>query len=126
MLTDELIQYALGMWGEVEAEEIDPGLRDRILGSPRAKELAARPREQPTLDEVRRQYGGPGVSGDEMLLRIVTDTGSVEAMKAHQAGFAGNGREAPLAALIQRLDRLPAIRHVAVRRQGLSIELGRL
>ncbi len=74
MLTDELIQYALGRWGQVEADDIEPGLRDRILASPRAKEFAARPPDQPSLDEVRRQYGGPGVSDDEMLLRIVTDT----------------------------------------------------
>ncbi len=126
MLTDELIQYALGMWGQVEAEEIDPDLRDRILGSPRAKELAARSLDQPTLEEVRRQYGGSGVSDDEMLLRIVTDTSSVETMKAHQAGFAGNGPVAPLAALIARLDRLPTVKHVTVRRPNLSIELGRL
>ena len=125
MLTDELIQYALGMWGEVEAEEIEPDLRDRILGSPRAKELAARPREQPTLEGGRRQYGGPGVWGAALLLRLGRDTQSVEAMKAHGAGFAGNGPVAPLAALIERLHRLPAIRHVTVHRQDLSIELGR-
>ena len=125
VLTDEVIQYSLGRWGQVEADDIEPGLRDRILASPRAKELAAHPPEQPSLDEVRRQYGGPGVSDDEMLLRIVTDTASVDAMKAHQAGFAAQGAVPPLLELIQRLDRLPTVRQVAIRRPGLTLELGR-
>ena len=39
-VTDEVLLYALGFWGEEEAQSIDADLKDRLLSSPRAKELA--------------------------------------------------------------------------------------
>ena len=41
VITDEIIHYALGWWGEDERSSIDPNVRDIILSSPRAKELGA-------------------------------------------------------------------------------------
>lgn len=125
VLTDEVIQFALGAWGEEEANGIDPDVRDRILGSARAKELARVAVPQPSLDEVRRRHGGPGVSDEAMLLRIATDAASVEAMRAGGASLAPDGRAVPLTDLIARLDRLPSTRHVRIEKAGLSLTLAR-
>src|SRR3970282_49152 len=53
---DEVIQYALGLWGEEECSSIDPNVRDRILDRLRARELAHWQPPQPSLNEVRREY----------------------------------------------------------------------
>ena len=39
-VTDEVLLYALGFWGEEEAESIEDNLKDRLLSTPRARELA--------------------------------------------------------------------------------------
>jgi oxaloacetate decarboxylase (Na+ extruding) subunit alpha len=82
VITDEVIHYALGWWGHEESSSIDPNVRDVILNSPRAKELARRQPEQLTLKELRQRYGGPGVSDDEMLLRIRFRTPTVRPIQS--------------------------------------------
>jgi oxaloacetate decarboxylase alpha subunit len=57
---DEVIQYALGLWGEEESSSIDPDVRDRILSRPRARELARWEPPQLSLREVRQKLGGNG------------------------------------------------------------------
>jgi hypothetical protein len=66
-----LIKYALGFWGKEDSLAIDPNIRDRILSHPRARDLEGSEPPQPSLDEVRREIGGPGVSDDEFLLRYI-------------------------------------------------------
>ena len=67
-ITDEVILYALGFWGEEEAESIDADLRDRILSRPRAKELSRMKPPELSLEEFRAKFGGAGVSDDDALL----------------------------------------------------------
>jgi oxaloacetate decarboxylase alpha subunit len=59
-ISDEVIKYALGFWGEEDSLAIDPEIRDRILSAPRAKELGQREPPQPSLEEVRREMGATG------------------------------------------------------------------
>ncbi len=105
-VTDQTIHYALGRWGGQEAiDAMDPDVRDAIMSRPRARELAAWEPPQPSLDEIRRNYGGPGVSDEEMLLRMEVRQEEIEAMRA-----AGSPRRyehldatQPLVALLARL-----------------------
>ena len=39
-VTDEIIQYALGLWGREALEHMDANIRDLILNRPRAREIA--------------------------------------------------------------------------------------
>ncbi|HSE46030.1 MAG TPA: hypothetical protein VLA89_11960, partial [Gemmatimonadales bacterium] len=66
-VTDEVIQYALGLWGREAPEVMDQDVRDRILARPRARELAAASTEQdnPSLAELRRRHGG--ITDDELV-----------------------------------------------------------
>jgi oxaloacetate decarboxylase alpha subunit len=125
VITDEVIHYALGWWGEEERFGIDPNVRDLILSTPRAKQLAGKEPPQLTLKELRRRYGGHGVSDDELLLRIAADAESVAAMRAAPPGRRYDGEGEPLVSLIERLSAYKSCRQVTIRRPGLSLTLGR-
>ncbi len=87
-VTDEVLLYALGFWGDEEAQSIEPGLKDRLLSSPRAKELGnLRPPEM-SLKEFREKFGGSGVSDDNRLLHYFAGEDAVGAMRA--AGAPGD------------------------------------
>src|SRR5690606_5044368 len=42
-VSDEIIQYALGFWGDDERNAIKPDVLERLLDRPRARELAKNP-----------------------------------------------------------------------------------
>jgi oxaloacetate decarboxylase (Na+ extruding) subunit alpha len=122
-ITDEVIHYALGWWGEEERSSIDPNVRDIILSSPRAKELADRQPEQLTKKELRQRYGGLGVSDDELLLRMVTDKESVESMRK-AASSNTRGKADPLIELVNRLAAFGKDTQLTIRTAGLSLTMG--
>lgn len=124
-ITDEVIHYALGWWGDEERDSIDPNIRDRILSSPRARELVSKKPEQTTLKELRQRYGGPGVTDDELLLRIATDKESVAAMRAASPGRTYTSGSEPLVALIERLSAYKTCTQIRIQKKGASITLGR-
>jgi len=81
-VSDEIIKYALGFYGEEEASSIDPNVRDKILDRPRAKQLAGSKPSEPSVDELRKKWGGTGISDDEVLLRYFAGEQEVAAMRA--------------------------------------------
>jgi oxaloacetate decarboxylase (Na+ extruding) subunit alpha len=80
MVPDELVAYALGRYGEPPAP-IEPGVRDRILGSKRADDIAAHTPEEPTLEELRARYGTGG-DDDLLILKALIPEGDIAAMQA--------------------------------------------
>ncbi len=125
IISDETVLYALGFWGQEECTSMDPDIRDRILSLPRAKELARWKLPQPSLQEVRQQYGGPGVSDDELLLRLSTDKQSVDSLRAAGPASVLNGEPSPLARLVEQLNRSKSCRQIRIRKERLSITLNR-
>lgn len=122
-VTDELIQYAMGFWGEEASSAIEPNVKDRILSSPRARELANWEPPEPTIDEVRQRIGGPGISDDELLLRFIVQEEEIKRMRA-----AGPIKEYPtgnssVVALIQELTRQRHLRYVSVKKGAFSLTL---
>lgn len=81
VVPDEVLIYALGHLGRPPAA-LDPDVLDRILSSPRGRELQAWEPPQPTLTELRREYGGPDLSDEELLLRYLVPLDDVEAARA--------------------------------------------
>ena len=53
-VTDQVIRYALGHFGEEAVTAMDQEVRARILDRPRAKEIMAQTREHPTIADMRR------------------------------------------------------------------------
>ena len=124
-ITDEVIHYALGWWGEEESSSINPNIRDIILSSPRAKELANRKPEQITLKEIRQRYGELGLSDDELLLRISSDKESVDLMRAAGPRNGYDRQSEPLVALVERLSAYKSCTQVRVQKDGMSLTIGR-
>lgn len=81
-VTDEVIQYALGLWGEEESTSMDLNVRDKILSRPRARELAKWEPPETSLKELRTKLGGQGVSDDDLLLRYFAGEADVEVMRS--------------------------------------------
>ena len=124
-VSDEIIAYALGYWGTHECDAIDPHVRDRILDRPRARKLAQNPPEEVSLGEVRRVYGGNGVSDEEMLLRIFTGEASVDAMRtaniSHDRGPPTNS----ITGLINYLSTEDRVGYFAIQKSGLNLVLNK-
>ena len=122
-VTDQTIDYALGRYGAEGAAEMDPDIKHRILDRPRARERAEAALPDPSLQDMRRKFGGHGVSDEELLLRWIASKDEVDAMRA-----AGPPREyltaaQPLVSLIRDLTRRTDCRRIQVRKPGFSMTL---
>jgi oxaloacetate decarboxylase alpha subunit len=122
---DEVIQYAIGLWGEEESSSIDPNVKDRILGMPRAKELADWKPPEPSLAELRGQYGGPGVSDDDLLLRYFAGNEEVDALRASGPARPDYETTHPAVKLIRELTKPTSCNHIEVSNRTLSLVLDR-
>jgi len=124
-VTDEVLLYALGFWGEEEARSIEANLKDRLLNSPRAKELAnLRPPEM-SLKEFREKFGGSGVSDDDRLLHYFAGEDAVAAMRAAGAPSDYPMASTPLLALIEQLTKRKQATRVSITRNGFSLRMER-
>jgi oxaloacetate decarboxylase alpha subunit len=121
-VSDEVIQYALGFWGDEEAAAIDPGVKDRILARPRAGEIRRWVPPNISLRQVRETHGGPGVSDDELLLRYFSSEEDVARMKAAAGAPAGGNY---IVKLVENLTRQSARRQIFIRTGELSLRLER-
>ena len=123
---DEVILFALGVFGEDSGQPwMDQNLKDRLLASPRAKELkemaAKRMRDIP-LKDLRDKLGGPGVSDEEFLLRyIMKGEDEIRAMRAAGPPRKYLGAETPLLTLIEELGKHKQVRYVQVQRGSDSL-----
>ena len=122
-VTDQVINYALGIWGEEGARDMDPNVKDKILNRPRAKELAKWVPPEPSLHEVRQKIGGPGVSDEELLLRWLLHEEEIAAMRA-----AGPIREYvtainPLVALIEEMAQRTDVSRIHVEKPDFALTL---
>ncbi len=123
--TDEVIQYALGTWGEEESASIDANVKDQILNRPRARELKSAPAPELTLQQFRAQLGGAGISDDEALLRYFAGKDDVERMKGEAPVRDYLSGQQPLVRLIEELSKQKKFRQIVVRRGNLAIRLER-
>jgi hypothetical protein len=102
---------------------MDANVKETILNRPRAKEIAARPHPSDTLQELRRKYGGPGVSDEEVVSRFFTSKEDVERMRA--AGppriYGANGN--PLVNLVGELSKKNQRNSVYIKNSNFSLRL---
>jgi oxaloacetate decarboxylase alpha subunit len=124
-VTDQVIQYASGHWGEEAASEVDPEVRAKILDRPRAKEFAAWQPPQPTIEELRGKLGGPSLSDDELLMRYVVGNDDVVAMRSAGAPKSYSDTGKPFLALLQELVRRSDCNRIHVRKDGFALALER-
>jgi oxaloacetate decarboxylase alpha subunit len=122
-IPDEVIQYALGLWGAEESSSIEPNIKDKILGRPRAQELARWIPPQPSVKKFRDRLGGAGVSDDDLLLRYLSSEEDVEAMKA--AGRSKNSFSVkhPVIMLLESLLERNERRQIYVQTKNMRLRL---
>ena len=77
-IPDEVIQYAAGFYGQTAAP-IDPNVMDIIMASPRGKQVAAHPPPQPSIEELRKEYGTE--DDDELILRALVAGEGLDKMR---------------------------------------------
>ena len=124
-VTDQVIHYAYGRWGRSGREFMDPEIRAKILNRPRAKELEHWELPQPTLEEVRRKYGGASLSDEELLLRFFAGPSFVDALKAAPPRKEYLDARQPLIRLLEALSRQRNWGHIAIRKGNFSVSVGR-
>ena len=124
-VTDEVLLYALGHWGEEEAQSIEANLKDRLLSRPRARELARLKPPEMTVKEFRGKFGGAGVSDDDRLLHYFAGENEVSAMRtaARPVDYAGSSM--PLIKLIEQLAKRASTAQVHITGRGLSLRAER-
>jgi oxaloacetate decarboxylase alpha subunit len=113
---DELILFAQGVYGEDSGfMGMDQDLKDRLLGTQRAKELAARERPDISIEDIRAKLGGPGVSDEEFLLRyIMKGEDEIKAMRAAGPAKQYFNTTMPLLTLLQELDKHRSVRYIHI------------
>lgn len=123
IVPDEVIQYAAGFYGDPVAP-IDENIYDRIMSSPRAKKVVAQPPQQPTEQELYKEYGTN--DPDELILRALMPEADLKRMRA-----AGPVRQdypmlsSPELAEVGRLMKVAQAPLVQIESQNLSVTLRR-
>ena len=130
VVIDELIRFAQGVFGEDSGYRwMDKNLRDRLVNSARAKELAVldrRPPDDRSIEELRATLAGPGVSDEELLMRtIMQGTREVDAMRAAGAPKRYFTSNMPIVTLLDQLNKQSKVRYVSIQRGSDNVVLQR-
>ena len=123
--TDQVIEYALGYYGQEAIEAMDPGVRERILDRPRTAELKRPDAPEPSLADMRKRFGGAGVSDEDMMLRWLFGAADVAAMHAAPAPTDYPSGRHPVVSLIEALTKRTDCSRIHISKPGLSLTLER-
>jgi oxaloacetate decarboxylase alpha subunit len=122
-VTDQTIEYAMGIWGKEGAALMDSNVKEKVLNRPRAKEIAERPHPTDSLQDLRRKYGGPGVSDEEVLLRFFSSKEDVERMRAAGPARRYAPSRNPLLNLVEEISKDGGRNRVFIQRPNFSIRM---
>jgi oxaloacetate decarboxylase (Na+ extruding) subunit alpha len=120
---DEVIQYAAGFYGDPVAP-VDANVMDKIMSADRAKEVLAHPPEQPSLDDIKAQYGTQ--DEDELIYRAFLPQADIDKMRA-----AGPVRRdypmlsSPELEQVRTLMKMTSLPVIEVKGAGLDVSLRR-
>ena len=118
---DQVIRYVLGTFGKPTAP-VEPWVLDRVLGRPRAAELAREP-EPLDVAALRRRFG-QRISDEELVLRFGLPGAEVDAMiAAGPAVTHYNPDLVPVLKLLRELGERPAPRELTVEKPGFRLSL---
>ena len=123
-VTDQVIQYTLGLWGKEGSDHMDAAVKAKILNRARACEIEKKEYPEPTLAEVRKQYGGAHLSDEELLLRFYAGPEFVDALKNAPPKKENLNANTPLVRLIEELGK-KKLRRVSIRKGDFSLKVHR-
>jgi oxaloacetate decarboxylase alpha subunit len=122
-VTDQVIQYALGIWGSEASKIMDDNVKDKILNRRRAKDWQNWTPPDLSLHEVRQKLGAT-ISDEELLLRVYAGADAVDALRNGVPQPKLDAKQ-PLLQLIEELTRKRDCHHIYIRRDGMSLTLGK-
>jgi oxaloacetate decarboxylase alpha subunit len=118
---DQVIRYVLGTFGKPTAP-VEPSVLSRILGRPRATELASEP-EPLDVPALRRRFG-TRISDEELLLRFAMPAAEVDAMTAAPPpAIHYNPAAQPVLRLLRELADRPPAAALTVDKPGFRLSL---
>lgn len=121
--TEEAIRYILGHYGKPPAP-VNQNALDKITGLPEAKGLLDWEQPQPTIEELRKEVGRPGISDDELLLRALFQEEHVEATIAAGPIDTNYPRgDKPVMALIHELTKQEEPGYIYIQKKDFSLTL---
>ena len=123
---DEVVLYLYEHYGTPPAP-LSEAVKDKVLHSDQGRRLQDWQRPQPSLAQVRRQYGGPRISDEELLLRYLVPAEDLAIARAagpvnprydyrHEMTFTG---------LLDHLMSSQRAKHVYVRRADGEVAMRR-
>jgi oxaloacetate decarboxylase alpha subunit len=115
----------MGIWGKEGAVFMNADVKGKILNRPRAKEIAERPHPTDSLQDLRRKYGGAGVSDEEVVSRFFSSREDVERMRAAGPPRTYRTEGNPLLNLVAELSRQKDRGSVFIQRAGFSLRMQR-
>jgi oxaloacetate decarboxylase (Na+ extruding) subunit alpha len=121
---DEVIQLALGFWGKEPVTDMDQDVRAKILDRRRAQEWARWEQPQPSLAEIRREYGAH-VSDEEIVLRFYAGDDGLKVMGKSSAPEEYLSARHSVVDLVDELLHKRDLNHIFVQHGELRIALGR-
>jgi oxaloacetate decarboxylase (Na+ extruding) subunit alpha len=80
-INDEVIQKVVLDYAVKAPGQVDPALLEKIMNLPRTQEILTWKPVQPSLEEMRQEYG-EGLSDDEFLMRTTVPMEYIEPMRA--------------------------------------------
>ncbi len=122
-VTDQVIQYALGYWGKEAPAVMDADVKDKILSRTRAKDWQNWSPPELSRAQVREKFGGPGISDEELVLRVIAGEAAVKAMLAAGAPKEYMSATQPLVRLIGELSRRKDCSRVFIEKNGFTLRL---
>ena len=124
-VTDQVIQYAIGLWGKEGAEYMDAEVKAKVLNRSRAREMENFKVPDISLEDVRKKYGGPNLSDEELLLRYYAGPEFVDALKGAPPRKEYLDARKPLVKLVEELVSKRGAGHVYIRRENFTLTAGR-
>jgi oxaloacetate decarboxylase alpha subunit len=103
---------------------VDGNVLDKISNTAEGKKYLNWEQPQPTIEDLRKEIGRPGISDDELLLRILFPGEHVEATLAAgpiQTQYPRGDK--PMMALIQELTARNDYGYIHIQKKGFSLTL---
>jgi oxaloacetate decarboxylase alpha subunit len=124
-VTDQSIRFALGHFGGDVANDMNPDVREKILNSPRAKELSKSTFKELSLKELRKNLDAESLSDEDFLLSYLMRKEDIQKMRAKGTSVDLYQTEGlSLSALIKDLSSVAKGNMVHVSKAGFNLTIG--
>ena len=123
IVTDEVIKYILGHYGELTAP-VDPDVKAHVMAMPRTRELLDWEPPQRTIEDLRADYD-PELSDEEFLLRVLSSNQQAvdDVLAAGPGSYDYPPRDKPVLELVRELTSRRDISSISIQKGNFSLTL---